>query len=144
MFKISGFFLQKRLSKNLTMASGGEKEFVEAVKECLESKGVLEKMSAEIRSHVLKILKDENDPSDRTSGLKTGSQNFVINELIKEYLEWNELKHTRDVLVSESGHPKESLTRTELEELLHVQTGLNARKVPLIYSLVSSVIKKSD
>jgi len=117
---------------------------VEAVKECLESKGVLEKMTAEIRSHVLKILKDEDDPSERRAKLKTGTQNFVINELIKEYLEWNELKHTRDVLVTESGHPKESLTRTELEELLHVQTGLNGRKVPLIYSLVASVMKNSD
>jgi len=126
------------------MASS-EKDFFEAVKDCLEEKGVLEKLSAEVRSHVMQILKNEDqNSSGQKPILKTSSQNFVINELIKEYLEWNELKHTRDVLVSESGHPKESLSRNQLEELLQVQTGLNARRVPLLYTLVSSVMKKSN
>ena len=120
-----------------------EKEFYEAVKDSLQEKGILDKLSGEIRSQVLQILKSDDSTTDPNVVFKTSSQNFVINELIKEYLDWNGLKNTKDVLVSEAGHPKESLSRSQLEESLNVQTGSNARKVPLLYSLVSSLTDKN-
>ncbi len=127
------------------MATSSEKDFFEAVKDSLEERGVLDKLSAEIRSHVLQILKseDQGQGTENKDIFKT-SENFLINELIKEYLEWNKLKHTQAVLVAETGHPKESLTRRELEESLHVKTGPNAQQVPLLYTLVSALINKSN
>ena len=121
-----------------------EKEFAEAVKESLAERGVLNKLSGEIRTQVLQILKNEekSDPN-RCQVLKT-SENFVINELIKEYLDWNNLTQTRTVLILETGHPNESLSRSQLEEALNVQTGANARQVPLLYSLVAATVQKSN
>jgi len=128
------------------MATSSEKDFFEAVKDSLEERGVLDKLSAEIRSHVLQILKSE-DQGQRTENkdiFKT-SENFLINELIKEYLEWNKLKHTQAVLVAETGHPKESLTRRELEESLHVKTGPNAQQVsPVKNALIQVEVKRQN
>ncbi len=135
----------KDIWTNRIMATS-EKEFFEAVKGSLQEKGLLDKLSGEIRSEVLQILKSDDSTTataDPSVVFKTSSQNFILNELIKEYLEWNGLKHTKDVLVSEAGHPKESLTRCQLEEALNVQVGSNAQKVPLLYSIVSSLTDKN-
>ena len=123
--------------------STSEKEFAEAVKESLAERGVLNKLSGEIRTEVLQILKNEEKSDPERQVLKT-SENFVINELIKEYLDWNNLIQTRTVLVLETGHPNESLSRSQLEEALNVQTGANAQKVPLLYSLVAATVQKSN
>ena len=123
--------------------SDGEKELFKAVTDSLQEKGVLGDLSAIVRAHVLHILK-QDEPTEAKNLLKTNTHNFVINELVKEYLEWNNLKHAKDVLVLESGHPQESLTRSQLEEVLNIKTGLNASKVPLLYTLVSAFTKKSD
>ena len=120
-----------------------EKEFSEAVKESLSERGVLDKLSGQIRTHVLQILKNEETSVPDRQVLKT-SENFLINELIKEDLEWNNLIQTRTVLVLESGHPKESLSRSELEEALKVETGANAQQVPLLYSLVAATLQKAN
>ena len=123
--------------------STSEKEFAEAVKESLAERGVLNKLSGEIRTQVLQILKNEEKSDPERQVLKT-SENFVINELIKEYLDWNNLIQTRTVLVLETGHPNESLSRSQLEEALNVQTGANAQQVPLLYSLVAATVQKSN
>ena len=123
--------------------STSEKEFAEAVKESLAERGVLNKLSGEIRTQVLQILKNEEKSDPERQVLKT-SENFVINELIKEYLDWNNLIQTRTVLVLETGHPNESLSRSQLEEALNVQTGANAQQVPLLYSLVAAAVQKSN
>ena len=123
--------------------STSEKEFAEAVKESLAERGVLNKLSGEIRTQVLQILKNEEKSDPERQVLKT-SENFVINELIKEYLDWNNLTQTRTVLVLETGHPNESLSRSQLEEALNVQTGANAQQVPLLYSLVAATVQKSN
>ena len=123
--------------------STSEKEFAEAVKESLAERGVLNKLSGEIRTEVLQILKNEEKSDPERQVLKT-TENFVINELIKEYLDWNNLTQTRTVLVLETGHPNESLSRSQLEEALNVQTGANAQQVPLLYSLVAATVQKSN
>ena len=123
--------------------STSEKEFAEAVKESLAERGVLNKLSGEIRTQVLQILKNEEKSDPERQVLKT-TENFVINELIKEYLDWNNLTQTRTVLVLETGHPNESLSRSQLEEALNVQTGANAQQVPLLYSLVAATVQKSN
>ena len=83
---------------------------------------------------VLNVLKEEQQKHRPSSELS--ADNFVINELIKEYLEWNHYNQTSDVLSLESGQPKQKISRVELENTINVQCGENSAKIPLLYSLM--------
>ena len=45
--------------------------------------------------------------------------------------------------VTESGHPSARMERGELESLVGVRCGENASRVPLLYSMLSAVRKKT-
>ena len=59
-------FIKKVISS--TMAGSSDKDFAEAVKESLGERGVLDRLSAEIRSHVFQILKGEESERKRNDG----------------------------------------------------------------------------
>ena len=120
-----------------TMAS--EKELCKSVTESLKENGFLNKMSAEVRKEILSVLKEEQKKHQPSPELS--ADNFVINELIKEYLEWNNYNQTSDVLSLESGQPKQKISRVELENTINVQCGENSAKIPLLYSLISNIRK---
>ena len=71
----------------------------------------------------------------------SSSSNFIVNELIKEYLDYNGYQNTGDILAIESNLPKKRITRVELETSLKVHSGPNAKQVPLLYSIVSDLRK---
>ena len=56
----------------------------QALKVCLEERGVLQDVRAKVRSGIFSCL-DENDPSRP----QPSSRNALINELIAEYLDYN-------------------------------------------------------
>ena len=121
-----------------TMAS--EKELCKSVTESLKENGFLDKMRADVRKEILDVLKGEryrhHQPSNELS-----ADNFVINELIKEYLEWNNYNQTSDVLSLESGQPKQRVSRGELESTMNIRCGENSSKIPLLYSALSNIRK---
>lgn len=112
-----------------------------AVEAALEEKGLLEEMKCRIRSEIVSTLKESGSGSQlqRDLPMQASPENFLINELIKEYLEFNHLLHTKDMLMSESGHPKMSMDRAEMEKSLKVSSSANAKEVPLLYSIISTV-----
>ena len=116
-----------------------EKELCKSVKESLQEKGFLDKMSAEVRKEVLHVLK--NDQRAHRTSSELSADNFIINELIKEYLEWNNYTQSSDVLSLESGQPKQRISRAELETTMNVECGENSSKIPLLYSLISNIRK---
>ena len=116
-----------------------EKDLCQTVTQSLRENGFLNKMSAEVRKEILDVLKNEQQNHQSSSALST--ENFIINELIKEYLEWNNLNQTSDVLSLESGQPKQRVSRAELENTINIQSGENARRIPLLYSIISTVKK---
>ena len=124
-------------SINLEMAS--EKDLCKSVTQSLTDNGFLNKMSAEVRKEILNVMKNESQNHQLSPELS--ADNFVINELIKEYLEWNHLNQTSDVLSLESGQPKQRVSRAELENTINIQSGENARRIPLLYSIISTVKK---
>uniref|UniRef100_A0A3B3ZW72 FGFR1 oncogene partner (FOP) N-terminal dimerisation domain-containing protein n=1 Tax=Periophthalmus magnuspinnatus TaxID=409849 RepID=A0A3B3ZW72_9GOBI len=65
-----------------------------AVRETLESRGVLGQLKARIRAEVFSALEDKR-PSERP---QLSHENLLINELIREYLEFNKYKYTASVL----------------------------------------------
>ena len=124
----------------------------EAIEEKLRANGIIDRLSCSVRAEVLQILKhpesrqklpksDDGLPPPAGS-TDPDSTNFLINELIKEYLDYNGYEHTADILSVESGQPQRRADRNDLEAVLRVHTGPNAKQVPLIYSIVSSLRKK--
>ena len=125
-----------------------EIELFEAVEEVLKEKGVLDQLTCQVRAEILQVLKTSFATQKTASKEKKNeipsastSSNFIVNELIKEYLDYNGYQNTADILAIESNLPKKRITRVELETSLKVHSGPNAKQVPLLYSIVSDLRK---
>ena len=124
-----------------------EIELFEAVEEVLKEKGVLDQLTCQVRAEILQVLKTSFATQKTASKEKkevssaSSSSNFIVNELIKEYLDYNGYQNTADILAIESNLPKKRITRVELETSLKVHSGPNAKQVPLLYSIVSDLRK---
>ena len=111
----------------------------DAVKASLEEKGVLGEIRARIRKEVVKTLRENEDPVPPQN--KKSGDKILIRELIKEYLSWAGLEQTGEVLALEGGGAGRLLGRQELEARLGVECGGNAKELPLLFSIVSTVKK---
>ncbi|XP_041063126.1 centrosomal protein 20 isoform X2 [Cetorhinus maximus] len=85
------------------------------LKETLEKRGVLGQLKARIRAEVFSALDDQSEPRPPLS-----HENLLINELIREYLEFNKYKYTASVLTAEAGQPEIPLDRQFLVNELNV------------------------
>jgi len=65
------------------------------VRETLENRGVLRHLRARMRAEVFSAL---NEPTD--SCPEVSRENFLINELIREYLDFNHYKYASSVLTA--------------------------------------------
>uniref|UniRef100_A0A8D1PR92 Centrosomal protein 20 n=2 Tax=Sus scrofa TaxID=9823 RepID=A0A8D1PR92_PIG len=75
-------------------------ELKAVLKDTLEKRGVLGHLKARIRAEVFNALDDESEPRPSLS-----HENLLINELIREYLEFNKYKYTASVLIAEERLP---------------------------------------
>ena len=104
------------------------------LKETLEQKGVLNDIKAKIRAEIFTALDSENAGKPKLS-----NENMIINEMIREYLEYNRYYNTLSVLVTESGQPVEPPFD---KEYLHKKFSINPSKatgkqnVPLLYEII--------
>merc|ERR1719323_1461182 len=104
----------------------------QALVETLENRGVLGKVKAQVRAEIFAALDDEHAPRPELP-----KENSLINELIREYFEYNGYHHALSVLLPESGHPEErQFDRRFLASELRVQEDDRSRSLPLIYALV--------
>lgn len=71
------------------------KRNISAVRDILDSRGVLGQLKASIRAEVFNALDDQRAPQTTLS-----HENLLINELIREYLEFNKYRHTASVLTA--------------------------------------------
>ncbi|PNJ27004.1 FOPNL isoform 8 [Pongo abelii] len=78
-------------------------ELKAVLKDTLEKKGVLGHLKARIRAEVFNALDDDREPRPSLS-----HENLLINELIREYLEFNKYKYTASVLIAASSLPASS------------------------------------
>ncbi|XP_078095982.1 centrosomal protein 20 isoform X3 [Mustelus asterias] len=90
-------------------------ELKSVLKETLEKRGVLGQLKARIRAEVFSALDDQSEPRPPLS-----HENLLINELIREYLEFNKYKYTASVLSAEAGQPEIPLDRQFLVNELNV------------------------
>ena len=121
-----------------------ESEFIDTVEKALKDNGVLEHLACQVRVEILQVLKSSLKVTQEKKVIAETTNNFLINELIKEYLEFNGYKHSADILSVESGQPSKRVERNDLENALKIHTGPNAKQVPLLYSMVTSFRTKSE
>ncbi|XP_031655752.1 lisH domain-containing protein FOPNL isoform X3 [Oncorhynchus kisutch] len=95
-----------------------------ALRESLESRGVLGQLKARIRAEVFNALDDQSEPRPTLS-----HDNLLINELIREYLEFNKYRYTASVLTAESGQPEVPLDRQFMANELKVVEDPSSRSV---------------
>ncbi|XP_018595126.1 centrosomal protein 20 [Scleropages formosus] len=112
------------------MATVGELKT--ALKETLESRGVLGQLKARIRAEVFHALDDTSEPRPSLS-----HENLLLNELIREYLLFNKYRYTASVLTAESGQPEVPLDRQFMANELNVVEDPSASTMPLLYGLLS-------
>ncbi|XP_066186413.1 centrosomal protein 20 isoform X2 [Sylvia atricapilla] len=132
-------------------------ELKAVLKDTLEKRGALAQIKARIRAEVFNALDDQSEPRPTLS-----RENLLINELIREYLEYNKYKYTASVLTAallaalsqitplvfkktllsgfsfpESGQPEVPLDRQFLAKELNVAEDPSAKSVPLLYGILS-------
>jgi len=102
------------------------------LKETLDNRGALNQIRARIRAEVFSALDDQTEPKPVLS-----NENMFINELIREYLEFNKYKYTNTVLTAESGQPKDPIDREFLAAELNIRQSSKSKQIPILYGLVS-------
>ncbi|XP_066134280.1 centrosomal protein 20 isoform X1 [Saccopteryx bilineata] len=112
------------------MASVAELKAV--LKDTLEKRGVLGHLKARIRAEVFNALNDDGEPQPPLS-----HENLLINELIREYLEFNKYKYTASVLIAESGQPAVPLDRQFLIHELNAFEDSKDNTIPLLYGILA-------
>ena len=109
----------------------------DVLKETLDNRGVLNQIRARIRSEVFSALDDQTDVKPVLS-----NENLLVNELIREYLEFNKYKYSSSVLLAESGQPKDPIDREFLKAELNIKEESGPEKIPILYGLISYFLEQ--
>ncbi|NXM90531.1 FOPNL protein, partial [Oenanthe oenanthe] len=102
------------------------------LKDTLEKRGALGQIKARIRAEVFNALDERSEPRPALS-----RENLLINELVREYLEYNKYRYTASVLTAESGQPEVPLDRQFLAKELNIIEDASGKSVPLLYGILS-------
>ena len=105
------------------------------LRETLEQKGVLNDVKAKIRAEIFTALDSENAGKPQLS-----NENMIINEMIREYLEYNKYYNSASVLVTETGQPSEApFDRQYLQNKFGISSqkgNKRGEQMPLLYDLI--------
>ncbi|GAB9466414.1 hypothetical protein Gpo141_00003790 [Globisporangium polare] len=107
----------------------------EVLKETLDARGSLSQIKARIRAEIFAALDDQDAPKPKLS-----NENLIINELIREYFEYNGYRHALSVFLPESGQPVDKPFHREfLAQELSIEEDSRFTHVPLLYSIIASL-----
>ena len=111
-------------------------DFKMAVKDQLEQSGVLATLQAQIRAQIVNAL--EEGTADCKPKVPQTSDAYLLNELIREYLEFQGYRAAASVFVPEAGlSAPHRLSRQCLCDRLRVHDGPNTQQLPLLFSLLA-------
>ena len=116
-------------------------ELKSSLKEEMIKRGILNKIKAEMRQEIYNILDNDNDNEQKPNLTK---ENFIINELIKEYFDYNDYNYPSKVFQSETGQIKNELKRDDLAKELNIIEGENNKNKPLLYSIFCGLKNHND
>ncbi|EZA54915.1 lisH domain-containing protein FOPNL isoform X2 [Ooceraea biroi] len=114
-----------------------EKDLINAVRESLKADGDLDRMKAEMRTEVIKLL-DCSNAETKSRTVEPSHEIVFLNELVREYLDWMGYKYSSTVFVAECDLPKHPLDRVLLTQGLGVRDSERSRNLPLLCSLVQT------
>ncbi|GAB1862657.1 Centrosomal protein 43 [Camponotus japonicus] len=114
-----------------------EKDLINAVRESLKAEGDLNRIKAEMRTEVIKLL-DCSSKENKSKIVKPSHDIIFLNELVREYLDWMGYKYSSTVFIAECDLPKHSLDRTLLAQRLGVKDNEKSRNLPLLCGLVQT------
>ncbi|KAK2946314.1 putative fop amine-terminal dimerization domain protein [Blattamonas nauphoetae] len=106
----------------------------DALKETLEENGSMKKLRAHARAEIFKAL-DDTEQKDRP---QPGNDQFIINELIREYMNYHEYNYSLQVFTPESGQPESQFNQTYLRQQLGMDDSTTTEE-PLLYSLLAAI-----
>ncbi|EGD78193.1 LisH domain-containing protein C16orf63 [Salpingoeca rosetta] len=107
----------------------------------LQSAGVLDRLKAQFRAEVYNTLTRDHLEAVAPN---LPPENYLINELIREYLEFNGYNNTHAVLVAESRQPTERLTRQHMADQVGVSETAQTQQLPLLYSMARTSTASKD
>ncbi|CAG9134120.1 hypothetical protein JYU34_006954 [Plutella xylostella] len=123
-----------------------EQDFITAIKDLLRSEGHLDKIQAQMRSKVIEAIKHKQEgltPNGKNTQPPSPSEEvLLINEIIREYLEWNGYLYTASVLASEAGMPKEKSSRAELCSNVGVRDDESSIALPLLSNIIAAYTER--
>jgi lisH domain-containing protein FOPNL len=99
----------------------------DAVVSSLKDNGRYEQLQSEIRRHLFALLTDPSPAAPSAS-----PDDFLVQELIREYLSFNGYSNSLSVFLRETASPPDPMNRDFLSQALNASAH---RHVPLLYSL---------
>eukprot|EP00127_Corallochytrium_limacisporum_P004580 Clim_evm20s168 gene=Clim_evmTU20s168 len=105
-----------------------------ALLNALESRGTAAEIRSRVRAELFASLDNEAPEPPMIP-----EETFVINELIMEYLQYNNYQNTYMIMKAESGMGNDRLERDALVEAVNVEDTATSRQLPLLYSLFAYV-----
>ena len=114
-------------------------ELKSSLKETLIKEGILNKIKAEMRKGIYDIIDRDNNPKPNLT-----KENYIINLLIKEYLDYNNYTFSSNVFESETGQLKNDFNINELTKELNIIEGENNKNRPILYSILQGLINHEE
>ncbi|KAM3967312.1 centrosomal protein 20 [Aphomia sociella] len=120
-----------------------EKELTDAIKDLLKKNGHLNKLQAEMRAKVTEVLQERQvlNSSDRSAPPPT-EEVLLVNELVREYLEWNGYLYTASVMASEAAMPNDKKSRALLCSEVGVRDDEKSSALPLLSNIVAAYTER--
>ena len=112
-------------------------ELKDALKKTLEQRGIVNKIKSIMRKEIYETIDNDDNPKPQLT-----PENLLINELIKEYLDYNNYSNSSLVFQSETGQPKEELGREILVKKLNIIENESNSQKPLLYTILFGLQKK--
>ncbi|XP_065179330.1 centrosomal protein 20-like [Sycon ciliatum] len=127
-------------------SSAQEADLKSALEAALHGNGVLSEVKARIRAEAFLALNDKTKPCPAVC-----RENLILNELIREYLEFNQYSYTAVVLDAESGHTGERMHRKVLcrelgypDEMAEAEGNGASTAIPLLYSVLAALLRGKE
>ena len=114
-------------------------ELKNALKETLEQKGVLNQIRGIMRQSIFEAIQSDDNQQKNLS-----NDDLIINELIKEYLSYNNYLHSLSVFQVETGQPKNKLNREFIAHELNIIESNSSRQLPLLYTILFGIQRENN
>ncbi|GBP75083.1 LisH domain-containing protein FOPNL [Eumeta japonica] len=124
-----------------------EAELLDAIRRLLKSSGHLNKLQAEIRAKITEALKAREEYNGGGIGAAQVAPGappdaLLVNELVREYLEWNGYLYTASVFASEASLPNERRSRETLCTDVGVRDDHRSSGLPLLANMVAAYTER--